>query len=145
MIAIFRLVCLQRVAHPGACSNMINIEQLEMVDPRLVELLKIFRRHLIARFDLNLAGSLVDEIIGAVTAKSFLGRDQQVAEPVLGVLVRGPRRNLLPGRETHLPRISDDDVEGWLLSPPRFGADRNLTTAFPPNNSADRRVGKDGF
>src|SRR3546814_4115055 len=38
MIAIFRLVCLQRVAHPGASSNMINIEQLEMVDPRLVEL-----------------------------------------------------------------------------------------------------------
>src|SRR3546814_7486796 len=72
MIAIFRLVCLQRVAHPGASSNMINIEQLEMVDPRLVELLKIFRRHLIARFDLNLAGSLVDEIIGAVTAKYFL-------------------------------------------------------------------------
>src|SRR3546814_20196305 len=82
MIAIFRLVGLQRVAHPGASSNMINIEQFEMVDPRLVELLKIFRRHLIARFDINLAGSLVDEIIGAVTAKDFLGRDQQIAKPV---------------------------------------------------------------
>src|SRR3546814_11199387 len=109
---------------------MINIEQLEMVDPRLVELLKIFRRHLIARFDINLAGSLVDEIIGAVTAKYFLGRDQQVAEPVLGGLVRGTRRNLLPGRENHLTRISVDDVEGWLLSTPRFGAERNLPTAF---------------
>src|SRR3546814_3116541 len=32
MIAIFRLVGLQRVAHPGASSNMINIEQFEMVD-----------------------------------------------------------------------------------------------------------------
>src|SRR3546814_20165053 len=88
---------------------------------------------LIARFDINLAGSLVDEIIGAVTAKYFLGRDQQVAEPVLGGLVRGTRRNLLPGRENHLTRISVDDVEGRLLSTPRFGAERNLPTAFTAN------------
>src|SRR3546814_16156439 len=111
-----------------------------MVDPRLVELLKIFRRHLIARFDINLAGSLVDEIIGAVTAKDFLGRDQQIAKPVLGGLVRGARRNLLSGRENHLTRISVDDVEGWLLSTPRFGAERNLPTA----RTEERRVGKEG-
>src|SRR3546814_12000918 len=90
---------------------MINIKQLEMVDPRLFELLKIFRRHLIARFDINLAGSLVDEIIGAVTAKYLLGRDTQVAEPVLGGLVRGSRRSLLLGRDNRPTRILIDSID----------------------------------
>src|SRR3546814_11482096 len=56
MIAIFRLVGLQRVAHPGASSNMINIEQFELVDTPLVVLIRLFRRQTIPRYAINTAG-----------------------------------------------------------------------------------------
>src|SRR3546814_10188051 len=60
-------------------------------------------------------------------------------------LVRGTRRNLLPGRENHLTRISVDDVEGWLLSTPRFGAERNLPTAFTANEGHGVIEGVENF
>jgi hypothetical protein len=48
-----------------------------------------FRRNFVAGFDVDLAGRLVDEVIGAVTAEDFLGRDQQRVETVLLRLVGG--------------------------------------------------------
>src|SRR3546814_3348932 len=57
----------------------------------------------------------------------------------------GTRRNLLPGRENHLTRISVDDVEGWLLSTPRFGAERNLPTAFTANEGHGVIEGVENF
>src|SRR3546814_4528107 len=60
-------------------------------------------------------------------------------------LVRGTRRNLLPGRENHLTRISVDDVEAWLLSTPRFGAERNLPTAFTANEGHGVIEGVENF
>src|SRR3712207_7082202 len=35
-------------------------------------------RSLVAGFDINLAGALVDEVVGRITAEDLLGRDDQV-------------------------------------------------------------------
>src|SRR3546814_18552048 len=47
--------------------------------------------------------------------------------------------------ENHLTRISVDDVEGWLLSTPRFGAERNLPTAFTANEGHGVIEGVENF
>ena len=55
--------------------------------PGLVELLEILRRDLVAGLDVDLAGLLVDQVVGRIAAEDFLGRDDEVLEAVLGRLV----------------------------------------------------------
>ena len=56
LVAVLGLVGLQRVADPGAGVDVVDVEQLELVDPGLVELLEILGRDLVAGLDIDLAG-----------------------------------------------------------------------------------------
>ncbi len=60
LVAVLRLVGLERVADPGAGIDMVDVEQLDPVDPGLVELLEILGADLVAGLDIDLAGLLVD-------------------------------------------------------------------------------------
>ena len=104
LVAVLGLVGLQRVADPGAGGDMVDVEQLDPVDPGLVELVEILGRHLVAGLDIDLAGLVVDEVEGGIAAENLLGRDQQLGKAVLGRLVGGARADLLPGREDRLRR-----------------------------------------
>ena len=65
LVAVLGLVGLQRVADPRAGVDMVDVEQLELVDPGLVELLEILGGHFVAGLDVDLAGRLVDQVEGA--------------------------------------------------------------------------------
>ncbi len=65
LVAVLGLVGLQRVADPGAGVDVIDVEQLEPVDAGLVELLEILGADLVARLDVDLAGLVVDQVVGA--------------------------------------------------------------------------------
>ena len=101
--------------------------------PACVELLEILGRELVAGLDVDLAGLLVDQVVGAVAAENLLGRDQQVCEPVLGRLVGGARGDLLAGREDDLAGLAVDDVESRLLAAPLLGDERDLPAALAAN------------
>ena len=83
LVAVLGLVGLQRVADPGAGVDMVDVEQLDPVDAGLVELLEILGRDLVAGLDIDLAGLLVDQVVGGIAAENLLGRDEQVLEAVL--------------------------------------------------------------
>ena len=76
---------------------MVDVEQLEHVDPGLVEHFEVLRGNFITRFDPDAASALVDEILGGIAAEDFLGRNQQVLQAVLGRLVGGARADLGAG------------------------------------------------
>ena len=65
MVAVLGLVGLQRVADPRTGVDVVDVEQLELVDAGLVELLEILGRNFVARLDIDLAGRLVDQVVGA--------------------------------------------------------------------------------
>ena len=65
LVAVLGLVGLQRVADPGAGVDVVDVEQLDPVDAGRVELLEILGRDLVARLDIDLAGLLVDQVVGA--------------------------------------------------------------------------------
>src|SRR3546814_12230215 len=75
---------------------MVDVQQFQPVDARLVQLFEIFRRHFVARLDIDFAGRLVDEVIGAVAAIEFLGLDQQGFQAVLLRLV--DRKSVVKGK-----------------------------------------------
>ena len=77
LIAVLGLVDFQRVADPRAGIDLINVEQLKLVKARLVEDFDMLQRHFVARFDIDAAGLLVDNVIGSIATNRFLGRQQQ--------------------------------------------------------------------
>ena len=97
---------------------MIDVEQLDPVDAGAVELLEILLADLVARLDVDLAGLLVDQVVGGIAAENLLGRDEQIGQAVLLRLVGGARGNLLAGGEHDLARLAIDDVEARLLAAP---------------------------
>ena len=109
---------------------MVDVQQFQPVDAGLVQLFEIFRRHFVARLDIDFAGALVDQVIGAVAAIDFLGRDQQRFEAVLLRLVGRARADLLAGGEHDFARLGVDDVEGRLHAAPGFGDIGDLPAAF---------------
>ncbi len=125
-VAVFALVGLERVAHPRAGVDVIDVEQLELVGLGLVELLEVLGRDLVAGLDVDLAGLLVDQIIGRIAAEDFLGRDDEVLDPVLAGLVCATRGDLLVGLEDDFPGVGIDDLVGRLHAAPGFRAVRDL-------------------
>ena len=109
---------------------MVDVEQLDPVDPGLVELLEVLGADLVARLDVDLAGLLVDQVERRIAAEDLLGRDQQLLEAVLVRLVGGARADLLAGREHDLAGLAVDDVEGRLLAAPLLGDERHLPAAL---------------
>src|SRR3546814_12520193 len=89
---------------------MVDVEQFDLVEARLVQPFEVFGRKLVARLDIDFAGGLVDEIIGGIAAEDFLGRDQQFLQPVGLRLLAGARRHLLPQRKGDFR--SDERCEG---------------------------------
>ncbi len=89
--------------------------------PALVELVEIFLADLVAGLDVDLAGLLVDEVVGREAAEDFLGRDEDVLEAVLGRLVGAARRDLLVGLEDDLAAVGVDHVVVRLLAAPSLG------------------------
>ncbi len=130
LVAILGLVGLQRVADPGAGVVVVDVEQDELVDPRGVELFEILGGHFVAGLDIDFAGGLVDQVIGAVAAEDFLGRDQQRVEPVLRRLVGETRADLVAGGEDDFAGLGVDDVEGGLRSAPVLDDEGNLPAVF---------------
>ncbi len=120
-VAVLALVGLERVADPRAGVDVIDVEQLELVDPGLVELGEVLGRDLVAGLDVDLAGLLVDQVVGRIAAEDFLGRDDDVLEPVLGGLVGAARRDLLVGLEDDLAGVGVDHVVVRLLAAPGLG------------------------
>jgi hypothetical protein len=106
VVAVLGLVGLERVADPGTGGDMVDVEQLDIVDPGGVERGQIFRRHFVTGLDVDAAGRFVDDVIGAVAAEDFLGRDQQVGQAVLLRLVGGARADLGAGREDTSPLLA---------------------------------------
>ena len=125
LLALLGLVDLERVADPRTRRDVIDVEQLDPVDAGLVEQLEILGRHFVAGLDIDLAGRLVDQVIGRIAAEDFLGRDQQVGQAVLGRLVGGAGADLLARREHDFAGLRVDDVEHRLLAAPVLGLERD--------------------
>ncbi len=104
---------------------MINVEQLNPVNPGLVEQFEVFSRHFVASFDVNLAGGFVDQVIGRIATEDFVCRDQQVGQAVLGCLVGGAGRNLLAVGKHDLAGFGVDNVVHRLLTAPVFRLERD--------------------
>ncbi len=130
MIALLNLVGLERVADPGARRDVIDVEQHQILDAGGIELGEVLRRHLVAGLDVDLAGRLVDEVIGRVTAEDFLGRDQQGLQTILAGLVGGTRADLRARREDNLAGVGVNDVVHRLLATPVLDKEGNLPAAF---------------
>ena len=64
VVAVLCLVCTQCVTDPRPRVDIIDVEQFEPVKARLVDFLEIFGGHLVACFDINFTGCLVDEVKG---------------------------------------------------------------------------------
>ncbi len=130
LIAFLGLVGLERIADPRAGADMVDVEQFEAVDARLVQLFQIFGRNFVTGLDVDFAGAFVDQVIGAVAAIDFLGRDQQRGQAVLFRLVGGAGADLVTGGEHDFARIAIDNVKGRLQAAPGFGQIGNLPAAF---------------
>ncbi len=109
---------------------MVDVQQFQAVNARLIQLFEIFRADFVTRLDVDFAGALVDQVIGAVAAIDFICRDQQRFQAVLFRLVGGARADLLAGGEHDLTRLGIDDVEGRLHAAPGFGDIGDLPAAF---------------
>src|SRR3546814_12497635 len=121
MVALLDLVGHQRVADPGADIDMVNVEQLDFLDLRLVELFEVLGTDLVAGLDVELAGLLVDEVERRIADENLLARDQQRLEAVRFRIARSARRHVLAVSETHPPGPRAVDVEGRLVSAPASG------------------------
>ena len=126
LVGVLGLVGLQRVAHPRAGVDVIDVEQLELVDLGLVEQFEILGGHFVAGLDVNLAGLLVDQVERREAAVDFLGRDDEVLEAVLGRLVGAARGDLLGLLEDDFAGVGVDHVVGRLLAAPLLGGIRDL-------------------
>ncbi len=104
---------------------MIDVEQFDPVDPGLVQQFEVFARYFVARLDINLAGRFVNQVIGRIATEDLLGRNQQIGKAILGGLVGGARRNLLPAGEYDFAGLGVDDVVHRLLTAPIFCLERN--------------------
>src|SRR3546814_20979109 len=69
LVALLGLVGHQRVADPRTDIDMVDVEQFDLVEARLVQPFEVFGRKLVARLDIDFAGGLVDEIIGGIAAE----------------------------------------------------------------------------
>ena len=129
-VAVFRLVSLKRVAHPRAGVDVVDVEQVDPVDARSVELFEVLGRDFLASFDVDAARALVDHVACGVAGKDFLGRQQQRLEAVLGRLVRGARADLVASLEDFFAGLGVDQREGGLVAAPCFGDERDLPTVL---------------
>ena len=120
-IRVLVLVGLQRVADPRTRVHVIDVEQLERLHARAVELLEVLRSDLVAGLDVDLAGLLVDEVVRRVAAEDFLGRDDERLEAVLGRLVGAARSDLLVRLEDDLAGFGVRQVVDRLLAAPCVG------------------------
>ncbi len=124
-VTVFGLVGFQRVADPGTGCDMVDVQQFERVDAGIINLFKIFRRHFVTGFDINLAGFLVDQVEGAVAAKNFLGRDDDVLHAIAFRLFGGTRRDLGARFEDDFAALGVDNIKGRLQTAPLLGDERD--------------------
>ena len=89
--------------------------------PALSSFSRFSARDLVAGLDVDLAGLLVDQVIGREAAEDFLGRDDEVLEAVLGGGIGLARRDLLMRLEDDFAAVGVDHVMGRLLPAPCFG------------------------
>ena len=59
---------------------MVDVEQFDPVDPRLVEQFEVLGTDFVTRLDIDLAGGFVDQVIGRIPTVDFLGGDQQAGQ-----------------------------------------------------------------
>src|SRR3546814_7266496 len=79
LVALLGLVGHQRVADPRTDIDMVDVEQFDLVEARLVQPFEVFGRKLVARLYIDLDGGLVDEIIGGIAAEDFhIGKSQSL-------------------------------------------------------------------
>ena len=90
---------------------MVDVEQLKAVDPGLIQGIQIFGGDFIARFDINPARLLVDQVERRIPAENFFGRDQQAGQAILHGLIGRAWGNLGAGREYNFARLGIDNVE----------------------------------
>ena len=126
MVAIFGLVDLQRIADPRPGVDMVDVEQRDRLDARLVQQLEIFRRQFVTCLDVDFAGGFVDQVDRRITTEDFLGRNEETFKAVLARLGRRARTDFLARCENNLARLGIDDVEHRLLATPVFADIGNL-------------------
>ncbi len=121
--AVHVLVDHHRVADIGADIHTIDIENRDIGDPGIEQVLKraaddravlvIFKRQLVARFDIDRAGFLVDDIARHEFPDDMLERHQKIAHAVLvDELLDRARRDLLACLEQHFAGLGVYDVIG---------------------------------
>ena len=125
-VAVLGLVGLQRVAHPSAGDDMVDVEQLKAVDAGLVECFQVFSGDFVTCFNINPARLFVDQVERRITAKDFFGRDQQMRQAILDRFVRGAWRNLGARREHDFAGLCIHDVEHRFRRTPLFRVEWNF-------------------
>src|SRR3546814_323955 len=78
LVALLGLVGHQRVADPRTDIDMVDVEQFDLVEARLVQPFEVFGRKLVARLDIDFAGGLVDEIIGGIGSEEHTSELQSL-------------------------------------------------------------------
>ncbi len=125
-VTIFGLVDLERVAHPRAGADVIDVQQIHRVDAGSIKNFEVFCRNFVARFNVDATGLFVDHVTRCIMTEDFLGWQQQRFETVLGSLVGRTRTDLLTGGEHFFARLRIDQRESRLLATPLLGDERNV-------------------
>ncbi len=99
------LVDRERVADIGADLDVIDVEDREFLEARLVEHLKRLLGDFLAGLDVDFAGLGVDEVLADIMAEQFLVGHAQRLQPLLGELTRLAHGDFLAGLDHNLAAI----------------------------------------
>ncbi len=104
----------KRVADVGTDIDVIDIEHRQLDDADLFEALQELVRDLVAGLGPDLAGLLVDEILGDVLADQILVRGLQEVDAALGDLPGIAGVELLAGLEHDFAGLGIDEIDRSL-------------------------------
>ena len=104
------LVDVERIADERADRDMIDVEDREVLDLRLLERLQQLGIQLVAGLAIDLAGLHVDDVLGQVLARKIGVVEEHLLQALLAQLARAPCGDLLAGLDHHLAGLGVDEV-----------------------------------
>ena len=112
--AVQILVDRHRVSDVGADSDVIDVERRDRLDAIVEQNLNILFGQLFARLDPDLAGGLVNHVLGCEAAIDRFERREVGGDAILGHFLELTRGQLLTGLGDNLARLGVDQVERGL-------------------------------